>query len=354
MLVLDFSKKTPLPVADGYYQIAIDFVQKWQGGQQQFLLSTSGSTGQPKTITVERKQMIASALATGNALQLHAGTVAYCCLNVAYVAGIMMLVRAQVLCWKLYLSKPSANPFLEEIFPEKLHFTALVPMQLQVILEQATSRQNLLKHSGLQKILLGGAAISQQLSQQLQQLEPQFYIGYGMTETLSHIALRPLNGPKQANFYTTLEGVQIQTDLRNTLKIRGQITQNKWLQTNDVVELLAADRFCWLGRADRVINSGGIKINLDVAEAELVQLFDEQGVVLPKFVLMGKADQLFGQKLVLVTADIFFEKSEKKVGEVLAQIESKKRPKEIILLPELPLTVSGKTDMQKLQKILEK
>lgn len=209
--------------------------------------------------------MQASARLTGQTLGLQPGDAALVCLNVRYVAGVMMLVRGLELGLSLTIQEPSGNP-LANLDPatDRFAFAAFVPLQLQTILEQTPDKMPIL--NGMKAIVVGGAATSLALERALQVITAPVYATYGMTETVSHIALRRLNGPDASEVFTALDGVTLGTDERGCLHSTAAATNFEQIQTNDVVELIDPAHFRLLGRADRVINSGGVKIQPERVE----------------------------------------------------------------------------------------
>jgi o-succinylbenzoate---CoA ligase len=275
---------------------ALDFARQWLSGQQDFQVHTSGSTGAPKAILLQRKHMQASARLSLQALGISAGDTALLCINPAYIGGKMMLVRAMEANLPLYVAAPVANPLLEVlqrgIAPQ---FAALVPLQLQAIISHAESRALL---NGMKAVIIGGAPVSEELEAQLQEIKAPLYSTYGMTETVSHLALRRLNGPERQAYFQALPEMDLALDERGCLRIGGPVVSEP-LQTNDVVELLAEGRFRWLGRADNIINSGGIKVQAERVEAEAVSCLSSLG--LERRVLAGGLpDEKLGQKVALL------------------------------------------------------
>lgn len=285
-----------------YEAQAMSFAQSWQSGQTEFTLHTSGSTGTPKPIQLTRNQMQASAELTGRTFDLQPGDSALCCLNINYVAGTMMLVRALALGLKLTIVEPTGNP-LASFDPDttRFDFLAFVPLQLQTILEQTPENVAILNRA--KAVLLGGAATSPAQEHQLQIIQAQVFATYGMTETVSHIAIRRLNGPEATDFFTALEGVELGTDERDCLNIRAAASNHQLVQTNDVVEWVDAQvphrQFRLLGRADSIINTGGVKVQPERVEQVIQNVLAEQNLSARLFVA-GVPDERLGQRIVLV------------------------------------------------------
>ncbi len=286
--------KEPIPT-DPYYKSAYNFAKAWLRGQETFTITTSGSTGTPKEITLSRTQMIASARLTGQVLDLPSGTRALVCLNVNYIAGMMMLVRGLELDWQLTIVNPGSNPLLDVPKEATFDFVALVPMQLSAILQAERTHGRV---EDLGKMLLGGAPVSELLLQEIQALKMPAYQSYGMTETVSHVALRRLNGDAPQEDYQVLPGVEFGIDVRDCLHLRGAVTNVELVQTNDLVEITSPNSFHWLGRADSVINSGGVKISLDKIDKVVGGILQEMEVATEYF-CWHEPDEKLGQKLVL-------------------------------------------------------
>lgn len=246
----------------------VQFCQQWLHGHETFTLHTSGSTGQPKMLQVTRTQMATSARWTGQALGLQPGDRALVCLSTAYIAGMMMLVRGLELDLPLTVIDPVSHPLAAtHLGPEPYAFTALVPLQLQATL-QGTPEERLRLHA-MKGVLIGGAPVSLALEAQLQSVPAPLYHTYGMTETVSHIALRRLNGPHRRADFTPFPEVRLGLDPRGCLTITSLLTGGATLVTNDLVDLRPDGTFQWLGRLDNVINSGGVKIHTEQVERAL-------------------------------------------------------------------------------------
>lgn len=276
-----------------YEQKVVNFCQKWILQQQEFILKTSGSTGEPKPIILTRNQMIASAKLTGKTFGLEVGDRALVCLNIDYIAGIMMLVRGMELGLKLTIVEPSKNPF-QNLENPCFDFHAFVPLQLQNLLENEKNVEFLNKSKA---IIVGGAAVNEALEKEIQKLNAPVYSTYGMTETVSHIAVKRLNGTNKNDNFQVLEGVNIGIDIRNCLNIIAEATNNFLIQTNDIVEIINEKEFQLIGRFDNIINSGGVKIQLEKVEKLIA---NEIKILNPnRYFAYGIEDEKLGQKLVL-------------------------------------------------------
>jgi len=286
-----------------YYEKILQFKNDWESGKDSFELMTSGSTGTPKKIVIPRKLMIESVRMTQQAFDLEAGDTAFCCLNIDYIAGMMMLVRAFEIGMDLVIIEPCANP----LAAVKKHsylltgrrfrtFFAFVPMQLQTIFEETPQYAEILNAS--KAIIVGGAKVNEFVTNQVQQLYRPVYVTYGMTETLSHVAIKKINGIKD-DFFNTLNGVNIRLSDDHCLMIQSPTTNNEWIKTNDVVEIFNESSFELHGRIDNVINSGGVKIQLENIENISSSVLAKMDLNKP-FFAFSLPDETFGERLILV------------------------------------------------------
>jgi O-succinylbenzoic acid--CoA ligase len=266
--------------SDEIYQ----FLKIWFSKDDFIYVKTSGSTGVPKEIKLLKEQMVNSAFATGKYFGLLENTTALLCLPTAYIAGKMMLVRALVLGWELDVVDASSSP-LKGVFKE-YDFSAMVPLQLE----------NSLKSLHLIKILIvGGGVVSSQLQSKIQGISTTIFATYGMTETITHIAVKRLNNLMiTPNFYEVLPNVTIYKDARNCLTIDAPEVSNEIVFTNDIVHLISDTQFEWLGRFDTIINSGGVKLHPEKIEEKLSR------IITARFFVAGVSDEKLGEKLVLI------------------------------------------------------
>lgn len=350
----------PVPAAQTDYEArTLDFCQRWQAGQTEFELTTSGSTGTPKSIQLSRSQLVASARMTGQIFKLLPGDSALCCLNVSYIAGTMMLVRALELGLNLTVVEPVANPLeglevgtgtlqvVEDPWSglgiQPFDFHAFVPLQLQTILTETPEFVPALNRA--KAILVGGAAVSAELEAALQTIEAPVFSTYGMTETVSHIALRRLNGPDRPELFRVLDGVEIGTDDRGCLWVQGAVTNHERVQTNDVVQQVDPRSFRLLGRADLTVNSGGVKIQIEAVERAVESCLREHGLA-GRFLAWFLPDERLGQKLIGVwekqtPQGVDLQKIETSLRKHLSRYEL---PRQWLVSPLFQETPTGKLD----------
>lgn len=274
-----------------FAQVAFAFCRDWMAGQETFSQKTSGSTGAPKLQVLRRTQMEASAAATGAFFGATTSGHLLCCLNPYYIAGKMMLVRALVWDCPITLVEPSANPLLG--LEEQFSFVALVPLQVDASLAEERSRKLL---QSIPHVLIGGAALPHKIQQELVQQGIRAWQSFGMTETVSHIALAEIGEGELV--YQALPGVAIGINEQHCLWIQSLMSGAEKIQTNDKIELRSESTFTWLGRADFMVNSGGIKLFPEQLERRIAPILEETYPGCAYF-LFGEKDSRLGERLVL-------------------------------------------------------
>lgn len=308
-----------------------DFILDWVSDAPDLHVMTSGSTGKPKRIRLQKDRMVNSALATGAYFDLQPGEKALHCLPARYIAGKMMLVRAIVLGLELYYTDPSNTPLLN--FPgHKFAFAAMVPSQVMHSLEELRRVDDL---------IIGGAPVNQSLRDALQDSGSRAFETFGMTETITHIALRRIN-PRDggAQPFQTLPGVKVSKDDRGCLLIEAPAILDKTLTTNDLVELHSETHFSWKGRIDNVINSGGVKISPEEVEAALAPHIEQD------FFLAGVPHPELGEAVILITSGNEPEWDLPSLLERSKGLDKYHRPKRHLHTAEFQYTPNGKLDRQ--------
>lgn len=305
-------------------------IQKWLSGDQKFCFMSSGSTGQPKTIRATRQQLSSSAQRTLSHLNISGGMVLNQ-LSARHIGGAMQVIRALVGGLDLVLIAPDSKN-LENLAVDwrQVVLFSLVPHQLDRLM-----KTNPKEIQTIQNILLGGAPLNPQLKHQIEQANlSNLYETYGMTETLSHIALKKT--VDQPHF-CVLEGVEIRTDERNCLVINDTKLGIKQLITNDLVELITPKTFKWLGRFDHVINSGGLKHVVEVLENKLSSLIPHHA-----YLIYALPHQTLGQTIhLLVESKEEIEKLTTK-AHYLALLDPYEVPKTVAFVPSLKRTPTNK------------
>ena len=339
-----------------------DFFSEWNNDSDRVLVHTSGSTGKPKPMMVEKKRMLNSARITCDFLGLKPGDSALLCMSLDYIAGKMVVVRSIERHLHLISVSPSGHPLknidMKDVNGKDVNgeitFAAMVPMQVYNTLQVPEERERL---THIRHLIIGGGAIDASLEKELQALPGNIAIWstYGMTETLSHIALRRINGAEASEWYQPFDSVKISQTEEGCLVIDAPLVCSETLVTNDIVEIESYIynkeeklRFRIKGRKDNVICSGGIKIQIEEVEALLKPHLEKP------FMIAKKKDEKFGEIAVLLTEDEDLKKVEATIRRLLSgksddsnkSSESKSHkywiPREFRYVEQLPLTETGK------------
>ncbi len=251
-------------------------------------IKTSGSTGTPKVISLSKNRMIASAERTIEYFNLDKEDRALLCLPVKYIAGKMMVVRAIIGQMDIVLIEPQSNPLVQ--LETAVDFVAMTPMQLLLAFRDCPQQIGLCR-----QIILGGGPVSAELQAEIDGYsgDTRFYHTYGMTETITHVAVRPLSDGGLAPF-EAVGGVSFEVDGESRLIITAPHLLDDSLLTNDIVDLVDEHSFRWRGRYDHVINSGGVKIHPEEVERNL------SSSITHRFFIASVADPLLGEKLIMI------------------------------------------------------
>jgi len=317
------------------------FLNEWFSDSDFVMAQTSGSTGDPKPIKLPKSVMQKSAERTIEYFGLQKNNCLLLSLPCRYIAGKMMVVRAIVGQMNLITVDPATDfDFLEQ---ETFDFGAMVPNQVFKLLEQPSGIEKL---QNIRNLLIGGSAISSALELQISQLSSRVVITYGMTETASHIAIRELSGNRRSDFYHCLPGIWVSLGETDCLQIHHPEFDEP-IQTNDLAELQSDTSFRILGRADSVINSGGIKYSPESLEKKL------EPIISRRFVISSVPDERLGEQLVLIIEGKPFDTHilKQKIALILTPYES---PKSIRFIDRFPETNSGKIIRSDLKKMHRK
>ena len=250
------------------------------------VVQTSGTTGTPKRMEHSRAAVLASVEDTLKHWDLGAGTRALLALPTSFVAGQAMIVRSLVGAWELEIIEPSSAPS----WNGEKDFVALTPHQARGWIAQGSGTTV--------KLLLGGGPVSKSLLGMLLDSKrvEDVWESYGLSETLTHVAARKLQTIDDLQSpFQPLPGVTIETNEEGCAVIHAP-SRNVTLETRDCIEELPTGGFLWLGRADDIINSGGVLVH----PAEVERAFE---TFMPAWVsdwaAFGKADDTLGEAVVL-------------------------------------------------------
>jgi O-succinylbenzoic acid--CoA ligase len=308
------------------------FLLNWLSNAEVFKTFTSGSTGEPKQIELSRKNMTRSAQLTIDYFRLPKGTKALLALPSNYIGGKMMLVRALVGNWHLIWTEPTSNPLLK--LNESFDFAAFTPMQVAAMLNECPER-----FMAIGKVIIGGGAISDALEMRLKQCTNNVYATYGMTETITHVAVRALTGEHAGSTFNALPGVRFSLNDNECLTISAQHLEGVGtVETKDRVKLYTPLSFQFLGRVDNVINSGGVKLFPEKIEEQIAH------VVPYSFYISKKADDVLGEKVVLYLETASLNDSEELqiISAMKLYLQPYEVPKEIIYEAQFEYTPNGK------------
>ncbi len=318
-----------------------EFSAEWHDESDRILVHTSGSTGAPKPLWVEKRRMETSARMTCDFLGLRKGDTALLCMPLDFIAGKMMAVRAWVRGLRLTAVEPSSHPLCGFIGKEEgFDFVAMVPYQVACSLQVEEEREQLRR---IRHLIIGGGAVDEALERELRSFPNAVWSTYGMTETLSHVALRRLSGTEASDWYTPMEGVSVSLGDGECLRIDAPALCREVLQTNDIATLHPdGRRFRILGRRDNVICSGGIKIQIEEVERLLRPHLNT-----PYLITRARESRL-GETVVLLTESRDLALVESVCERVLPKYW---KPRHFITVDEIPLTATGKPDRNGAEKL---
>ncbi|MDR0881214.1 MAG: AMP-binding protein, partial [Candidatus Adiutrix sp.] len=325
-----------------------DFLRDWFEEGDGLTVWTSGSTGPPRAAPVSKESMWRSAGLTCTFLDLRAGQSALLCLPLNYIAGKMMVVRALWAGLDLWPMTPASNPLAAlSAAPD---FAALTPMQ---VYESLADRRTAELLGRIGRVIIGGGAVDKGLAERLRPLPGAVYSSYGMTETLSHIALRRLSGPEAEDWYRPLPGIKLSLTARGTLVIEAPAVAETAVVTNDLAEIDPLGRFLILGRLDNIINTGGLKVRVEELEEILAPALPAP------FAITSAPDERLGQMVVLVLEG---REPERLAGMARSALERLirehrlapfQKPRRIVTVESLPRTETGKPARQRIAGLLE-
>ena len=330
------------------------FLDEWNNDSERVLVHTSGSTGTPKPLWVEKRRMEASARITCDFLGLKEGDTALLCMPLDYIAGKMMVVRSLVRKLKLMVVEPTGHPLAAHQLPRGLTFAAMVPMQVYNSLQVPEERELLRQ---IRHLIIGGGAIDDALARELEDFPNYVWSTYGMTETLSHIALRRLNGAEASEWYTPFDNVSISQNEDGCLVIDAPEVCAERLVTNDIVEI-SQGRFRVVGRKDNVICSGGIKIQAEEVERALKPYLHVP------FMITKRKDSKYGE-IVVMMVECRGERKEERGERIEESLKTRLQrlcrehlpkywqPRDFVFVEKIPMTETGKIARKECQCRIE-
>lgn len=315
-----------------FEQIAGNFLLDWLDDNDFVLTKTSGSTGTPKTIKIKKQEMVNSSVMTADFFNLSPGDTALHCLPSQFIAGKMMLVRAMIIGLEIELIEPISRPAYDH--HKAYDFCAMIPLQLQ---------NSLHRLDNIKTVIVGGAKVSPALRSEIEQVKATVYETYGMTETVSHIAIRQLNhSAEPETHFKILRDIKISQDDRDCLVIDAKELSEDIVVTNDVVEMISDTEFDIIGRFDNMINSGGIKLFPEAIESKL------QGKLDQRFIIASEKDETLGEKVILVLEG----DSNELDPSVFNDLDKYEVPKAVYNIPKFLLTPNSKIKRRKTLELI--
>ena len=303
----------------------VRFLINWFDRKDYINVSTSGTTGDPKKIKILKTAMINSAKKSAQIFGLKEKDRSLLCLPVKYIAGKMMVIRSLIIGLNMCTIKPNGSPLTRS--SESYDFAAMVPSQVKKTIEHLNK---------VKKLLIGGAPVHKSLIELINTKFTEVYETFGMTETVSHIAIKNLS--KGEKHFSAVPGATF--GLKSGCLIISAPDLNKnTIVTNDIVELIDDKSFFWKGRKDSVINCGGVKYFPELLEKKVVNFKNI------RFIICGIPDPILIEKIVIV-----FEKcippNVKRMFESLSVYE---KPKLIFTLEKFTLK-NGKIDRKNIRE----
>lgn len=314
------------------------FLKEWFNESKYISVQTSGSTGVPHVMQVEKSRMLHSAKTTCVFLGLKKNDSALLCMNLKYIGAKMVVVRSIYAGLNLITTGSLGYPLS---VVESTDFAAMTPLQVYNTLQDKRQKEKLRQ---IRHLIIGGGAIDDYLSKELFDFPHAIWSTYGMTETLSHIALRKINGSGYSEWYTPFEDIQISLSEKQTLVINAPKLTTTTLITNDIAEINTEGKFRILGRLDNVINSGGVKIQIEEVEHILKK------EITCDFMITSASDKKFGEIVVMLIKQGTYDPD---VLEIILRKELPEYwiPKKIFFIENLPFTETNKPDRSHAKKI---
>jgi O-succinylbenzoic acid--CoA ligase len=300
------------------------------------VLTTSGSSGEPKGVLLSREALLASAKATHDRL----GGPGQWLLPMKpyYVGGLQILTRSVL--------AGLAPVVLQEGFTEAAasmtgvrRYTAMVPTQLARYLETDLDALR-----SFDAIVIGGAATPAPLKERASKAGVTAIPAYGMTETGSGCvyAGEPLDGTSIAldDGRILIKGTTLFSGYRLRPELTAEVLRDGWFRTQDRGRLVGT-KLEVIGRVDDVVISGGVNVTLPSVQARLL--------VHPRVkdaVVLGVPDEEWGTRVVaFVVGKPGRDELRDFVAEALPRTWA---PREVVQLDALPMLASGKVDRQRL------
>jgi O-succinylbenzoic acid--CoA ligase len=306
------------------------------------VISTTGSSGVAKAVGLSASALLSSARASNKALGAQAGNTWSLLLPLTHIAGINVLIRALELGTQVIDLREHNGPY------PRADFTAIVPTQL---FKALNGDDHLLKHlTDAQAVLVGGAALTEDLHLRATKAGINIVVTYGMTETSGGCVYDGV----------ALDGVEVAITAEGRIAIKGPVLAQTYLGAEALWDSLCKDgwfltsdlgridngKLVVEGRSDDVIISGGENISLSAIESSLHAHFPQT-----TFAAFTVKDAQWGQSLHVAIAGSSAPTDDEISQYLSEQFGDFTKPKGYLHIPELPLIGIGKVDRKKLAEL---
>jgi O-succinylbenzoic acid--CoA ligase len=310
------------------------------------VITTSGSTGEPKGAELRAAALRHSARASLDRLGAQPGQRWLSCLPPSHVSGLQVFIRS--------LLAGSVPVVLDRLDAAAVtaaggQYVSLVPTQVRRLLDEPGGPEAL---ASFRAILLGGAAVPGRLLAEARASGARVITTYGMTETCGGCVYDgwPLDGVSArvgADARIRLAGPVLFSGYRGRPDLTAAALDGDWFVTSDVGDLAEDGRLAVRGRADEMINTGGEK----VAAGQVAALLETCPGV-REAAVVGRPDPEWGE---VVTAIVVPSDPDAPPGLatlrgfVRGKLPDFAAPRSLIVVPAVPLLPSGKPDLQALR-----
>jgi O-succinylbenzoic acid--CoA ligase len=329
-----------------------DWPHAWRG---RIMIPTGGTGGRIKFAIHDQKTLQAAAHALRDFLVERKLPAKLHCVVLTppwHVSGLMPAIRAKETggSYQVLDGRFKATDTLPEVkLPaDGTRVASLVPAQLSRLLTHA---QGELWLKQFDFVLLGGSSVPPSLLAHIRKLRLPVALSYGMTETAAAIAVCP---PEKLWTEDTprghsLPGVRLEIHNGRIFVQAPSLCHGYWpaspfsspYDTGDLGDVDSAGTVRVTGRADRILSTGGEKVDPARVEAVLTA----PGLAKAAYVF-GLPDETWGRLLVAtVIAPASLETALRQAAE---KLEPAARPRRYLFVDELPFDARGKIDAEKL------
>jgi O-succinylbenzoic acid--CoA ligase len=301
------------------------------------VLATSGTAGAPKAVELSRAAVEAAMLGSSRALGDGPEATWLCCLPLAHVGGMLVLMRG-LLTGSPVVVHGGFDP--GAVAAAEADHVSLVPTMLHRLLAAGADL------SRFRAILVGGAGLEDATVASARERGARVVSTYGLTESCGGVAYdgRPFDGSAARigpGDEVQLAGPTLMGGYRGDPQATSAaFTLDGWLRTGDAGELDGDGRLRVRGRLDDCIMTGAEKVWPQEVEAAL-----REHPKVAELAVAGRVDPEWGQHVVAFVVPTApgdpptLEELRDHAAERMARY---KMPRELVLLPALPRTPSGK------------